>query len=40
MAATDRTLAMNLGLALEDMAVAPEIHRRAVAGGVGTVLEL
>jgi len=39
-AATDRTLAMNLGLALEDMAVAPEIHRRAVAQGVGTVLEL
>lgn len=39
-AATDRTLAMNLGLALEDMAVAPEIYRRAVARGVGTVLEL
>lgn len=39
-AATDRTLAMNLGLALEDMAVAPEIYRRAVARGVGTVLEM
>ncbi len=35
-----RTMAMNLGLALEDMAVAPEIHRRAVAQGVGRVLEL
>ncbi len=38
--ATERTLAMNLGLALDDMAVAPEIHRRAVAKGVGTELAL
>ncbi|MDZ4675202.1 MAG: ornithine cyclodeaminase family protein [Gemmatimonadota bacterium] len=38
--ATERTLAMNLGLALDDMAVAPEIYRRAVAQGVGMALEL
>jgi ornithine cyclodeaminase/alanine dehydrogenase len=38
--ATDRTLAMNLGLALDDMAVAPEIFRSARAKRVGTVLEL
>ena len=37
---TDRTMAMNLGLALDDMAVAPEIHRRAVARGIGTMLPL
>lgn len=36
----ERTLAMNLGLALEDMAVAPEIHRRAVERGIGTMLAL
>ncbi|MBI3983205.1 MAG: ornithine cyclodeaminase family protein [Gemmatimonadetes bacterium] len=36
----ERTLAMNLGLALDDMAVAPEVYRRARAQGVGTVLEL
>lgn len=34
----ERTMAMNLGLALEDMAVAPEIYRRAVERGIGTVL--
>jgi ornithine cyclodeaminase/alanine dehydrogenase len=37
---SERTLAMNLGLALDDMAVAPEIYRRAVALGLGTHLEL
>lgn len=36
----ERTMAMNLGLALDDMAVAPEIHRRAVARGIGTRLPL
>lgn len=39
-AAGERTLAMNLGLALDDMAVAPEIFRRAVAMGIGSWLEL
>ena len=34
----ERTLAINLGLALDDMAVAPEIHRRALALGLGTRL--
>jgi ornithine cyclodeaminase/alanine dehydrogenase len=36
----ERTLAMNLGLALDDMAVAPEIYRRAVANGIGIWLDL
>lgn len=36
----ERTLAMNLGLALDDMAVAPEVYRRAVAKGIGTRLPL
>ena len=36
----ERTMAMNLGLALEDMAVAPEIYRRALEKGLGTWLEL
>jgi ornithine cyclodeaminase/alanine dehydrogenase len=36
----ERTMAMNLGLALDDMAVAPEIYRRAVEGGIGTWLPL
>jgi ornithine cyclodeaminase/alanine dehydrogenase len=35
-----RTLAMNLGLALDDLAVAPEVYRRAREQGVGTQLEL
>jgi ornithine cyclodeaminase/alanine dehydrogenase len=35
-----RTLAMNLGLAMDDLAVAPEIYRSARARGLGTVLEL
>lgn len=36
----ERTLAVNLGLALDDMAVAPEIYRRAKDLGIGTWLEL
>jgi len=36
----ERTLAINLGLALEDMAVAPEIYRRAKEKGLGTLLPL
>jgi ornithine cyclodeaminase/alanine dehydrogenase len=36
----ERTLAINLGLALDDMAVAPEIYRRANERGVGTRLPL
>ncbi len=36
----ERTMAMNLGLALDDMAVAPEIFRRAQALGIGTRLPL
>jgi ornithine cyclodeaminase/alanine dehydrogenase len=35
-----RTLTVNLGLALEDMAVAPEIYRRASARELGTWLAL
>jgi ornithine cyclodeaminase/alanine dehydrogenase len=36
----ERTMAINLGLALDDMAVAPEIYRRAVERSVGTWLPL
>jgi len=36
----ERTLAVNLGLALEDMAVAPEIYRLAKERGIGTSLAL
>jgi ornithine cyclodeaminase/alanine dehydrogenase len=36
----ERTLAINLGLALDDMAVAPEIYRRAKAKGIGVWLSL
>lgn len=36
----ERTLAVNLGLALEDLAVAPEVYRRAREQGVGTTLPL
>ncbi len=36
----ERTMAMNLGLALEDMAVAVEIDRRARERGIGTWLSL
>ncbi len=39
-AANERTMAMNLGLALDDMAVAPEIFRRARDMGIGTWLPL
>jgi ornithine cyclodeaminase/alanine dehydrogenase-like protein (mu-crystallin family) len=38
--AQERTMACNLGLALDDMAVAPTIYRRAVAEGMGTWLPL
>jgi len=36
----ERTLAINLGLAMDDMAVAPEIFRRAKEKGIGTRLPL
>lgn len=36
----ERTLAMNLGLAIDDMAVAPEIFWRAKERGIGTWLPL
>ena len=36
----ERTMAMNLGLALDDIAVAPEICRRAREKGIGTWLKL
>ncbi len=36
----ERTMAMNLGLALDDMAVAPEVYRRACELGLGTRLRL
>lgn len=36
----ERTLAINLGLAMDDMAVAPEIYRRAKEKGLGTWLSL
>jgi ornithine cyclodeaminase/alanine dehydrogenase-like protein (mu-crystallin family) len=36
----ERTMAINLGLAMDDMAVAPEIYRRAKAKGLGTTLSL
>jgi ornithine cyclodeaminase/alanine dehydrogenase len=38
--ADERTMAINLGLALDDMAVAPEVYRRARARGRGTWLRL
>ncbi|MEW6753083.1 MAG: ornithine cyclodeaminase family protein [Candidatus Latescibacterota bacterium] len=38
--AEERTLAINLGLALDDMAVAPEVYRRAREREIGTWLEL
>jgi ornithine cyclodeaminase/alanine dehydrogenase len=37
---SERTLAINLGLAMDDMAVAPEIYRRAKGLGIGTWLTL
>jgi len=36
----ERTMAMNLGVAMDDMAVAPEVYRRAVERGLGTWLRL
>lgn len=36
----ERALAINLGLALEDLAVAPEVYRRALEKGLGTRLAL
>jgi len=36
----ERTMAINLGLALDDMAVAPEIFRQARVMGLGTWLDL
>jgi ornithine cyclodeaminase/alanine dehydrogenase-like protein (mu-crystallin family) len=36
----ERTLAINLGLAMDDMAVAPEIYRRAREMGIGAWLAL
>ena len=38
--ASQRTIAINLGLALDDMAVAPEVYRRAASRGLGTSLPL
>ena len=38
--ATERTIGCNLGLALDDMATAPIVYRRAVERGIGTWLEL
>ena len=38
--ATERTLAINLGIALDDMAVAPLVLERARARGIGTPLPL
>jgi len=38
--ASERTMAMNLGLALDDLAVAPEIYRRAKERSLGTWLPL
>ncbi len=37
---SERILAINLGLAMDDMAVAPEIYRRARQMGIGTWLSL
>lgn len=38
--AAERTIACNLGLALDDIAVAPALYRRAVEHGLGTWLPL
>jgi ornithine cyclodeaminase/alanine dehydrogenase-like protein (mu-crystallin family) len=37
---TERTMTANLGLALDDMAVAPLIYQKAVEKGIGTRLPL
>ena len=36
----ERTIACNLGLALDDMATAPLIYQRALEKGIGTWLRL
>ena len=36
----ERTMTCNLGLAMDDMAVAPLVYQRAVAEGIGTWLPL
>jgi len=36
----ERTMAVNLGLALDDMAVAPLIYERAIKAGIGVRLPL
>jgi ornithine cyclodeaminase/alanine dehydrogenase-like protein (mu-crystallin family) len=38
--ATERTMTMNLGLAIDDMAVAPLVYQRAKENGIGTWLTL
>jgi ornithine cyclodeaminase/alanine dehydrogenase len=38
--AAERTMTANLGLAMDDMAVAPLVYQRAVARGIGTWLPL
>jgi ornithine cyclodeaminase/alanine dehydrogenase-like protein (mu-crystallin family) len=38
--ADERTMAANLGLAIEDMAVAPVLYRRALEKGIGKKLPL
>jgi len=38
--AQEKTMACNLGLALDDMATAPIVYKRAVERGIGTLLEL
>ena len=38
--ARERTIACNLGLALDDIATAPIVYKRAVERGVGTWLKL
>lgn len=38
--ATEKTITCNLGLAIDDMAAAPPVYRRALAQNIGTWLEL
>jgi len=38
--ATERTMTCNLGIAMDDMAVAPLVYRRALEAGAGTWLPL
>jgi ornithine cyclodeaminase/alanine dehydrogenase-like protein (mu-crystallin family) len=38
--ARERTMACNLGVALDDMATAPIVYKRALERGVGTWLRL